>query len=188
VVVEEEEGKADLKLVGDILLAVLISVGPAVLLNSSITVKFAKSHVQVSDKTMWFNLRTVTWKLKFCLLFSQGPQTYKDHLDGQKHKKKEAAVRTGLPMVCIKFECFSFKMWINGLTVIWCFFKVPTPRTGAALHCELCNVTCTSSDAYAAHIRGTKHQKVVLSEIVEYWKLKFNSIVKFSRSSNYILN
>jgi len=38
---------------------------------------------------------------------------------------------------------------------------VPTPRTGAALHCELCNVTCTSSDAYAAHIRGTKHQKVV---------------------------
>nr|CAG4650025.1 EOG090X037N [Sida crystallina] len=39
--------------------------------------------------------------------------------------------------------------------------QVPTPRTGAALHCELCNVTCTSTDAYAAHIRGTKHQKVV---------------------------
>ncbi|KAK4030489.1 hypothetical protein OUZ56_023725 [Daphnia magna] len=38
---------------------------------------------------------------------------------------------------------------------------VPTPRTGAGLHCELCNVACTSADAYAAHIRGTKHQKVV---------------------------
>lgn len=58
--VEEEEDKADLKHVADTLLAVLISVGPAVLLNSSITVKFAKSHVQVSDKTMRFNLRTVT--------------------------------------------------------------------------------------------------------------------------------
>nr|CAG4641552.1 EOG090X037N [Eurycercus lamellatus] len=71
-----------------------------------------------------------------CKISCASPQTYKDHLDGQKHKKKEAAIRTGLPMV-------------------------PTPRTGAALHCELCNVTCTSSDAYAAHIRGTKHQKVV---------------------------
>nr|CAG4647758.1 EOG090X037N [Moina brachiata] len=71
-----------------------------------------------------------------CKISCASPQTYKDHLDGQKHKKKEAAVRSGLPMV-------------------------PTPRTGAALHCELCNVTCTSSDAYAAHIRGTKHQKVV---------------------------
>jgi phosphoribosylamine-glycine ligase len=57
---EEEEDKADLKHVADTLLAVLISVGPAVLLNSSITVKFAKSHVQVSDKTMRFNLRTLT--------------------------------------------------------------------------------------------------------------------------------
>jgi hypothetical protein len=56
----EEVDKADLKHVADTLLAVLISVGPAVLLNSSITVKFAKSHVQVSDKTMRFNLRTLT--------------------------------------------------------------------------------------------------------------------------------
>ena len=30
-----------------------------------------------------------------------------------------------------------------------------------ALRCELCDVTCTGSDAYAAHIRGAKHQKVI---------------------------
>jgi hypothetical protein len=52
---EEEAGvevdKADPKPVDDTLLAVSISVGPVVLLNSSITVKFAKSHVQVSAKT-----------------------------------------------------------------------------------------------------------------------------------------
>ena len=32
---------------------------------------------------------------------------------------------------------------------------------GVSLRCELCDVTCTGSDAYAAHIRGAKHQKVV---------------------------
>lgn len=32
---------------------------------------------------------------------------------------------------------------------------------GGALRCELCDVTCTGADAYAAHVRGIKHQKVV---------------------------
>ena len=32
---------------------------------------------------------------------------------------------------------------------------------GTSMRCELCDVTCTGSDAYAAHIRGAKHQKVV---------------------------
>merc|ERR1712002_124288 len=50
-------------------------------------------------------------------------------------KKKEASVKTGT--------------------------TGPTTRGGNALRCELCDVTCTGSDAYAAHIRGAKHQKVV---------------------------
>uniref|UniRef100_A0A8D0CHV3 Zinc finger RNA-binding protein n=1 Tax=Scleropages formosus TaxID=113540 RepID=A0A8D0CHV3_SCLFO len=29
------------------------------------------------------------------------------------------------------------------------------------LRCELCDVSCTGADAYSAHIRGAKHQKVV---------------------------
>uniref|UniRef100_A0AAZ3SDF0 Zinc finger RNA-binding protein n=1 Tax=Oncorhynchus tshawytscha TaxID=74940 RepID=A0AAZ3SDF0_ONCTS len=29
------------------------------------------------------------------------------------------------------------------------------------LRCELCDISCTGADAYAAHIRGAKHQKVV---------------------------
>ena len=28
------------------------------------------------------------------------------------------------------------------------------------LRCELCDVSCTGADAYAAHIRGAKHQQV----------------------------
>ena len=70
-----------------------------------------------------------------CKISCAGPQTYKEHLEGQKHKKKEAALKTGTPG--------------------------PTTRGGNALRCELCDVTCTGSDAYAAHIRGAKHQKVV---------------------------
>ncbi|OXA62818.1 zinc finger RNA-binding protein isoform X2 [Folsomia candida] len=70
-----------------------------------------------------------------CKISCAGPQTYKEHLDGQKHKKKEAAQKTGAP---------------------------PVPKGGpAGLRCEVCDVTCTGSDAYAAHIRGAKHQKVV---------------------------
>ena len=70
-----------------------------------------------------------------CKISCAGPQTYKEHLEGQKHKKKEASVKSGT--------------------------TGPTTRGGNALRCELCDVTCTGSDAYAAHIRGAKHQKVV---------------------------
>lgn len=35
-----------------------------------------------------------------------------------------------------------------------------TRGTQNQLRCELCDVSCTGADAYAAHIRGAKHQKV----------------------------
>ncbi|XP_016122059.1 zinc finger RNA-binding protein-like, partial [Sinocyclocheilus grahami] len=64
-------------------------------------------------------------------------QTYREHLEGQKHKKKEAAQKSSSHVT-------------NG------------PRgVQTQLRCELCDVSCTGADAYAAHIRGSKHQKVV---------------------------
>lgn len=73
-----------------------------------------------------------------CKISCAGPQTYKEHLEGQKHKKKEAAQKAG----------------VTG--------TIPTAKgTAGGLRCELCDVTCTGSDAYAAHIRGAKHQKVL---------------------------
>ena len=78
---------------------------------------------------------SITTKKNSKLFFFLGPQTYKEHLDGQKHKKKAAL---GTPL--------------NTNAV---------PKVGNALRCELCDVTCTGSDAYAAHIRGAKHQKVI---------------------------
>uniref|UniRef100_A0A8C9TA73 Zinc finger RNA-binding protein n=1 Tax=Scleropages formosus TaxID=113540 RepID=A0A8C9TA73_SCLFO len=72
-----------------------------------------------------------------CKISCAGPQTYREHLEGQKHKKKEAALRGGS--------------------------QVSTGPRGVQtqLLCELCDVSCTGADAYTAHIRGAKHQKVV---------------------------
>lgn len=63
-------------------------------------------------------------------------QTYREHLEGQKHKKKEAAEKTGIQP--------------SGSPC----------GARAQLHCGLCDVSCTGAEAYAAHIRGAKHQKV----------------------------
>ncbi|XP_027275066.1 zinc finger RNA-binding protein 2 isoform X2 [Cricetulus griseus] len=70
-----------------------------------------------------------------CRVSCAGPQTYRDHLEGQKHRKKQAAQRTGTPPS-------------GGL------------RGSQSLHCGLCAVSCTGVDAYAAHMRGARHQKV----------------------------
>uniref|UniRef100_A0A8C3YJ40 Zinc finger RNA binding protein 2 n=1 Tax=Catagonus wagneri TaxID=51154 RepID=A0A8C3YJ40_9CETA len=71
-----------------------------------------------------------------CKISCAGPQTYREHLEGQKHKKKEAAQKMGIQP--------------NG-----------SPRgVQAQLHCDLCAVSCTGAEAYTAHIRGAKHQKV----------------------------
>ncbi|XP_022105788.1 zinc finger RNA-binding protein-like isoform X2 [Acanthaster planci] len=66
-----------------------------------------------------------------CKISCAGPQTYKEHLEGQKHKKKEQSQ------------------------------KEAPGRPGIALRCELCDVSCTGQDAYKAHINGSKHQKVL---------------------------
>jgi len=65
-------------------------------------------------------------------------QTYKEHLDGQKHKKREANSK---------------------LSTI----NVNKPSNNPAtkvFHCDLCDISCTGADSYAAHLRGSKHQKV----------------------------
>lgn len=64
-----------------------------------------------------------------------GPQTYREHLEGQKHKKKEAAAKSG-----------------NSAQ--------PLAKSKASFRCDLCSVTCTGQDTYNAHVRGAKHIKV----------------------------
>uniref|UniRef100_A0A336K327 CSON001323 protein n=1 Tax=Culicoides sonorensis TaxID=179676 RepID=A0A336K327_CULSO len=74
-----------------------------------------------------------------CKISCAGPQTYREHLEGQKHKKREA----------LQKQTETAKE------------QPPTRSSVNCLHCELCDVTCTGNDAYAAHVRGSKHQKVV---------------------------
>ncbi|KAE8291567.1 Zinc finger RNA-binding protein [Larimichthys crocea] len=79
-----------------------------------------------------------------CKISCAGPQTYKEHLEGQKHKKKEAA---------LKVSQSNSSSGSGG--------GVLARNAQNQLRCELCDVSCTGADAYAAHIRGAKHQKVV---------------------------
>jgi len=65
-----------------------------------------------------------------CKISCAGPQTYKEHLDGQKHKKKAAMSTSDT--------------------------KLLAPGT---YKCELCDVVCTGKDAYNAHVKGASHQK-----------------------------
>ncbi|MBN3301075.1 ZFR protein, partial [Amia calva] len=78
-----------------------------------------------------------------CKISCAGPQTYKEHLEGQKHKKKEAALKVSQSSSTSSSSGSSAR------------------GTQNQLRCELCDVSCTGADAYAAHIRGAKHQKVV---------------------------
>uniref|UniRef100_A0A8C0QIX3 DZF domain-containing protein n=3 Tax=Canis lupus familiaris TaxID=9615 RepID=A0A8C0QIX3_CANLF len=72
-----------------------------------------------------------------CKISCAGPQTYREHLEGQKHKKREAAQKAGTQP--------------NGSPC----------GVQAQLRCSLCAVSCTGAEAYAAHIRGARHQKVL---------------------------
>ncbi|VDD86816.1 unnamed protein product [Enterobius vermicularis] len=67
-----------------------------------------------------------------CKISCAGSQTYKEHVDGQKHKKKEALQKG------------------EGQTL---------SKSRVSFRCETCNVTCTGKDTYESHIRGSKHQK-----------------------------
>lgn len=73
-------------------------------------------------------------------------KTYKEHLEGQRHKKKEASLKTTVSASS------------DGATTA---VAATESHAGTVqLHCQLCDVACTGADTYAAHIRGVKHQKV----------------------------
>jgi zinc finger RNA-binding protein len=73
-----------------------------------------------------------------CKISCAGPQTYKEHLEGAKHKKKEALLKQGS----------------EGNP------NMALPRTKVTFKCEMCGVACTGADTYQAHVKGAKHQKV----------------------------
>lgn len=78
-----------------------------------------------------------------CKISCAGPQTYREHLEGQKHKKREILQKAQQDTTTTGSQ------------------QTSSTQRGSNLRCELCDVTCTGNDAYSAHVRGSKHQKVV---------------------------
>ncbi|EFP00984.1 hypothetical protein CRE_20798 [Caenorhabditis remanei] len=69
-----------------------------------------------------------------CKVSCAGAITYREHLDGKGHKKREECLKTGKHPVSLAKHKLSYR-------------------------CELCDVTCTGQDTYNAHIKGGKHIK-----------------------------
>ena len=85
-----------------------------------------------------------------CKISCAGPQTYKEHLEGQKHKKKETLMKSN--------EKKTETSTPIGADVQKNFNRFKNQNI---IQCPLCEVACTGRDAYAAHIRGSKHQKTL---------------------------
>lgn len=93
-----------------------------------------------------------------CKISCAGPQTYREHLEGQKHKKREALQKAQAEA---HTNANSNGQGGTATTSISSSSSGAMQMRGSNLRCELCDVTCTGNDAYSAHVRGSKHQKVV---------------------------
>jgi zinc finger RNA-binding protein len=106
--------------------------------SSSLSLPLSSGHHIHDHKKVPFKRRMATSNMQLyycevCKISCAGPSTYKEHLEGQKHKKREQAMK-----------------------------KAENKRGNQSqIHCDLCDVNCTGKDAYLAHIRGSKHQKTV---------------------------
>lgn len=104
-----------------------------------------------------------------CKISCAGPQTYKEHLEGQKHKKREQAnkITTEQPVATPTNDTTSPNQTNlnNNTNSNWKQNNrnrnQPFQRASLVIKCELCEVACTGRDAYLAHVRGMKHQKTL---------------------------
>ena len=78
------------------------------------------------------NVIVLTQQIDIPSLFIYCLQTYKTHLEGKNHKKRLQQQQ-----------------------------NVPKESKSGDNYCELCDVVCSNKDAFEAHVRGSKHQKVL---------------------------
>jgi zinc finger RNA-binding protein len=109
-----------------------------------------------------------------CKISCAGPQTYKEHLDGQKHKKREQASKLSIEQQQLQktqtnTSPSSTNNNNNSTNPNWKQQQMQRrggnqqgfSRNSIVIKCELCDVACTGKDAYSAHVRGMKHQKTL---------------------------
>ncbi|KAL5260667.1 hypothetical protein ACHWQZ_G010729 [Mnemiopsis leidyi] len=81
-----------------------------------------------------------TYYCEICKVSCMGALTYKEHCNGQKHKKKEKEKEGGDSNKPARgYHSF-----------------------GKLYRCELCDISCTGEQAFSAHMTGSKHNKTVL--------------------------
>jgi len=80
-----------------------------------------------------------TYYCEICKVSCMGALTYKEHCNGQKHKKKEKEKEGGDNKPARGYHSF-----------------------GKLYRCELCDISCTGEQAFSAHMTGSKHNKTVL--------------------------
>lgn len=99
-----------------------------------------------------------------CKVYCFGPASYKEHLEGQKHKKKAsntiAAKSSEVPDPISSTGEDSASKETNVLVKSTNLNKRVTSISTVVLRCQLCNIMCVSTDSYRSHIRGAKHQRV----------------------------
>ncbi|CAI5438672.1 unnamed protein product [Caenorhabditis angaria] len=97
----------------------------------------------VNNKPYWSNKRkydgserdSTMHYCEICKISCAGTGTYKEHLEGKQHKRKESLQKGDQP--------------------------ITLARNKVSYRCDLCNVTCAGHDTYLSHIRGKQHMKAV---------------------------
>lgn len=120
------------------------------------------------------NLSTEEFFCDICKVYCFGPASYKEHLEGQKHKKKAASVASTNTNADSASGCSDLNSTNTSFLSSNENFSENKDSTGKAnnlykrvtsistvvLKCQLCNIMCVSADSYRSHIRGAKHQRV----------------------------
>ncbi|CAH8629280.1 unnamed protein product [Heterobilharzia americana] len=84
-----------------------------------------------------------------CKVSCAGPLAFKDHENGQRHKKRLSQVEA---VEKLKKEISTDSN--SSLVVV-------NSSSSRELRCELCDVGCTGVDSYTAHISGRQHQRTL---------------------------
>lgn len=121
----------------------------------------------------------VAFYCEICKISCAGAQTYKEHTEGQKHKKREQALKINeLQLQQQQAQAAQEAGQVQPTqTTATATATAPTLSTEAApkvtvtattlnrnihtVRCELCDVACSGRDSYLSHIRGSKHLKTL---------------------------
>ena len=117
----------------------------------------------------------MTFYCEICKISCAGAQTYKEHTDGQKHKKREQAYKLNEMQMQQAQAALNNSQDAGQVQPTQTTSTTPAVKDAPKLvvtatnpnrnihtvRCELCDVACSGRDSYLSHIRGSKHLKTL---------------------------